>query len=206
MFPFWQAVSIDSLRLAETPRPWVPHKLAVKWHPFQSKPDRSQLALNSQTAFNNLHLLCWETIYTFLGTNNSVIRHMQIKKVKRYNQMDFFYSIQSSVVTVKASEYLSGRKLIGSWLLTKAVWCTHSIQLSDYFLSLPVKSQFVLNNPVSRWSFQLCVALSFVCYFMIVCSVQWFANCPFFFQPPRARSHSGLYGKAPPEGGAFFWL
>ena len=39
---------------------------------------------------------------------------MQIKKVKRYNQMDFFYSIQSSVVTVKASEYLSGRKLIGS--------------------------------------------------------------------------------------------
>ena len=145
MFPFWQAVSIDSLRLAETPRPWVPHKLAVKWHPFQSKPDRSQLALNSQTAFNNLHLLCWETIYTFLGTNNSVIRHMQVKKVKRYNQMDFFYSIQSSVVTVKASEYSSGRKLIGSWLLTKAVWCAHSIQLSDYFLSLPVKSQFVLN-------------------------------------------------------------
>ena len=144
MFPFWQAVSIDSLRLAETPRPLVPHKLAVKWHPFQSKPDRSQLALNSQTTFNNLHLLCWETIYTFLGTNNSVIRHMQVKKVKRYNQMDFFYSIQSSVVTVKASEYASGRKLIGSWLLTKAVWCAHSIQLSDYFLSLPVKSQFVL--------------------------------------------------------------
>ena len=24
------------------------------------------------------------------------------------------------------------------------MWCTHSIQLSDYFLSLPVKSQFVL--------------------------------------------------------------
>ena len=144
MFPFWQAVSIDSLRLAETPRPLVPHKLAVKWHPFQSKPDRSQLALNSQTTFNNLHLLCWGTIYTFLGTNNSVIRHMQVKKVKRYNQMDFFYSIQSSVVTVKASEYSSGRKLIGSWLLTKAVWCAHSIQLSDYFLSLPVKSQFVL--------------------------------------------------------------
>ena len=100
--------------LAETPRPCVPHKLAIKWHPFQSKPDRSQLALNSQTAFNNLHLLCWETIYTFLGTNNSVLNKAQNKNVKRYNEKDLFYSIQSSLVTVKASEYLSGRKLIGS--------------------------------------------------------------------------------------------
>ena len=39
---------------------------------------------------------------------------MQNKSVKRYNQKDLFYSIQSSVVTVKALEYLSGRKLIGS--------------------------------------------------------------------------------------------
>ena len=206
MFPFWQAVFIDSLRLAETQRPWVPHKLAVKWHRFQSKPDRSQLALNSQTTFNNLHLLCWETIYTFLGTNNSVIRHMQIKKVKRYNQMDFFYSIQSSVVTVKASEYLSGRKLIGSWLLTKAVWCTHSIQLSDYFLSLPVKSQFVLTILCHADSF------SYASHYRLYAMSWLFVQCSdlrivlFFSQSPRGISHSGLYGKALPEGGAFFWL
>ena len=206
MFPFWQAVFIDSLRLAETQRPWVPHKLAVKWHRFQSKPDRSQLALNSQTTFNNLHLLCWETIYTFLGTNNSVIRHMQIKKVKRYNQMDFFYSIQSSVVTVKASEYSSGRKLIGSWLLTKAVWCTHSIQLSDYFLSLPVKSQFVLTILCHADSF------SYASHYRLYAMSWLFVQCSdlrivlFFSQSPRGISHSGLYGKALPEGGAFFWL
>ena len=206
MFPFWQAVFIDSLRLAETQRPWVPHKLAVKWHRFQSKPDRSQLALNSQTTFNNLHLLCWETIYTFLGTNNSVIRHMQIKKVKRYNQMDFFYSIQSSVVTVKASEYSSGRKLIGSWLLTKAVWCAHSIQLSDYFLSLPVKSQFVLTILCHADSF------SYASHYRLYAMSWLFVQCSdlrivlFFSQSPRGISHSGLYGKALPEGGAFFWL
>ena len=206
MFPFWQAVSIDSLRLAETPRPLVPHKLAVKWHPSQSKPDRSQLALNSQTTFNNLHLLCWETIYTFLGTNNSVIRHMQVKKVKRYNQMDLFYSIQSSVVTVKASEYSSGRKLIGSWLLTKAVWCAHSIQLSDYFLSLPVKSQFVLTILCHADSF------SYASHYRLFAMSWLFVQCSdlrivlFFSQSPRGISHSGLYGKALPEGGAFFWL
>ena len=206
MFPFWQAVFIDSLRLAETQRPWVPHKLAVKWHRFQSKPDRSQLALNSQTTFNNLHLLCWETIYTFLGTNNSVIRHMQVKKVKRYNQMDFFYSIQSSVVTVKASEYSSGRKLIGSWLLTKAVWCAHSIQLSDYFLSLPVKSQFVLTILCHADSF------SYASHYRLYAMSWLFVQCSdlrivlFFSQSPRGISHSGLYGKALPEGGAFFWL
>ena len=206
MFPFWQAVFIDSLRLAETQRPWVPHKLAVKWYRFQSKPDRSQLALNSQTTFNNLHLLCWETIYTFLGTNNSVIRHMQVKKVKRYNQMDFFYSIQSSVVTVKASEYSSGRKLIGSWLLTKAVWCAHSIQLSDYFLSLPVKSQFVLTILCHADSF------SYASHYRLYAMSWLFVQCSdlrivlFFSQSPRGISHSGLYGKALPEGGAFFWL
>ena len=206
MFPFWQAVFIDSLRLAETQRPWVPHKLAVKWHRFQSKPDRSQLALNSQTTFNNLHLLCWETIYTFLGTNNSVIRHMQVKKVRRYNQMDFFYSIQSSVVTVKASEYSSGRKLIGSWLLTKAVWCAHSIELSDYFLSLPVKSQFVLTILCHADSF------SYASHYRLYAMSWLFVQCSdlrivlFFSQSPRGISHSGLYGKALPEGGAFFWL